>query len=159
MKQRIIRAGIYRKGGMRGFQIFRAVLTISAIGIGCMVTPFTNLGWEFAAGFAAFGGAAGYIAPSFWLDQQLRRRQMRLRRALPDALDLVTVCLQGGLSLPAALSRVARELGPAHPMLATDLSIVEREIQMGRNTGGALFQMAQRFNLEELRGLSSVVGA
>jgi tight adherence protein C len=158
MQQRIIRAGIYRKGGMRTFRLVRIALTVSMSFLGCLVVPCTSWPWIFVVYIGAFAGVAGYLAPSFWLDKQLRGRQIRMRRALPDALDLITVCLQGGLSLPAALSRVARELGPAHPMLATDLSIVEREIQMGRTTGDAMFQMAQRFNLEELRSLSSVIG-
>lgn len=157
LQQRIVRAGIYRKGGMRTFHLVRTLLTLSLLFSGVLVYLLTTLPWELAIGAGACGGVAGYLAPSFWLDHRLRKRQIQTRRALPDALDLITVCLQGGLSLPASLSRVARELGPAHPMLATELSIVERETQMGRDTGGAMFQMAQRFNLEELRSLSSVI--
>ena len=158
MRQRIVRAGIYRKGGMRTFHLVRALLTVTMLACGCLVVFIAQLPWELSMGAGAFGGVAGYLAPSFWLDHRLRKRQVLMRRALPDALDLITVCLQGGLSLAASLSRVARELGPAHPMLATELSIVERETQMGRNTGSAMFEMAQRFDLEELRSLSSVIG-
>ena len=155
---RIVRAGIYRKGGIRTFQISRIVITVTAFLAGFLIIPFTNLPWVFGALAGAFTGLAGYLAPSFWLDSKLKKRQTTMRRALPDALDLITVCLQGGLSLPAALSRVARELAPAHPLLATELAIVEREIQMGRSTGNAMLQFASRFDLEELRSLSSVIG-
>jgi len=157
MHKRIIRAGIYRKGGIRRFHIVRGLLALSMLLGGCLVVPITRLPWEFAIGTGAFAAVAGYLLPSFWLDYRLAKRQTQMRRALPDALDLITVCLQGGLSLPASLARVANELGPAHPMLATELSIVQRETQMGRDTGGAMFEMAQRFNLEELRSLSSVI--
>ena len=61
------------------------------------------------------------------------------------------------MSVPASLSRVAAELATAHPMLAQELQIVEREIQMGRSPGEAMRQFAQRFDLEELRSLSSVI--
>lgn len=158
MQQRIIRAGIYRKGGMRAFHFNRIVIVVMCLLSGCVIVPFTTLPWIFALYIGAVASAFGWIAPSFWLDRRLRKRQITMRRALPDALDLITVCLQGGLSLPASLSRVARELGPAHPMLATELAIVEREIQMGRTTGNAMLQMAQRFDMEELRSLSSVIG-
>lgn len=158
MQLRIVRAGIYRKGGIRTFQISRIAITVVAFLTGLLMAPFTGLPWVFGALIGLFTGLAGYLAPSFWLDNKLRKRQTMMRRALPDALDLITVCLQGGLSLPAALSRVARELAPAHPLLATELSIVEREIQMGRSTGNAMFQFASRFDLEELRSLSSVIG-
>jgi tight adherence protein C len=158
MQQRIVRAGIYHKGGMRSFHLFRIGLVIACLFSGCLIIPFTKLPWVFAVYIGAFAALFGYLVPSFWLDYKLRKRQTTMRRALPDALDLVVVCLQGGLSLPASLSRVARELGPAHPMLATELAILDREIQMGRNTGGAMLQFAQRFDLEELRSLSSVIG-
>lgn len=158
LEQRVVRAGIYRRGAIRAFITFRVVLTLGLVALGSFAAPLASLPTEYALYLGAGAGLAGWLIPSFWLDQQLQSRQTKMRRALPDALDLITVCIQGGLSLPGALSRVARELGPAHPMLATELSIVEREIQMGQSTGDAMFQFAQRFNLEELRSLSSIVG-
>ena len=104
------------------------------------------------------GVIVGFMGPKFILGFLAKKRMEKIFLGLPDALDLITVCMQGGLSLPAALARVSRELGTAHPMLATELAIVEREVQMGRSTGDAMRQFAQRFNLEELRSLSSVVG-
>ena len=156
--QRIIQAGIYSKQGMRSFHGTRVVLTLVALTTGPIVALPIGLPVEIGVLISGLAGLAAYLAPSFWLDYRLRGRQTKMRRALPDALDLVTVCMQGGLSLPAALARVSRELGTAHPMLATELAIVEREVQMGRSTGDAMRQFAQRFNLEELRSLSSVVG-
>jgi len=72
-------------------------------------------------------------------------------------LDIVAVCLEGGLSLSAALARVGRELAHVHPMLANELSIVDREVQMGRTVGDAMRRFADRFDLEELRSLASVI--
>jgi tight adherence protein C len=102
-------------------------------------------------------GLIGAIAPSFWLDARKRGRQTSLRRALPDALDVVVVCVEAGLSVPAALSRVVKELRSAHPLLAAEMTIIEREIQMGRTTGEAFKRFAARFDLEELRSLASIL--
>jgi tight adherence protein C len=102
-------------------------------------------------------GIAGVLAPGFVLDYRKSRRQTMIRRALPDALDVIIVCLEAGLSLPAAIVRVAKELGTAHPMLAAEMTIVHREIQLGVSTGAALRNLADRFDLEELRSLSAVV--
>jgi tight adherence protein C len=99
----------------------------------------------------------GTIVPSFWLDSLLRRRQATLRRALPDALDVIIICLEGGLGLAAAFARVSSELRTVHPLLAAEMIIVQREIQMGRSTGEALKQLALRFDLEELRSIAAVV--
>src|SRR5207247_8393608 len=64
---------------------------------------------------------------------------------------------EGGLSLPAALQRVASELQAAHPLLAGELAIVQRQVQLGQSTGEALRQFANRADLEEIRGLASVI--
>jgi len=105
----------------------------------------------------ALGGVVGMIGPSFWLDRRKSERQLAFRRALPDAMDVLVICLEGGLSLPAAFKRVANELRGAHPSLAAELLIVEREIQLGRSTGEAMRQFGERADLEEVRSLASVI--
>ena len=80
-----------------------------------------------------------------------------MRRALPDALDVIVVCLEGGLTLPASFSSVAKELAEAHPTLALELKIVEREVQMGMTLADSIRNFAARFDLEELRSLAAVV--
>jgi tight adherence protein C len=72
-------------------------------------------------------------------------------------MDVLVICLEGGLSLPGAVLRVANELGTAHPDLAMELIIVQREVQMGRTTGDALRQFAERCDLEEIRNLAAVI--
>jgi tight adherence protein C len=84
-------------------------------------------------------------------------RQTAFRRALPDAMDVMVICLEGGLSLPGAMKRVAGELRTAHPILAAELAIVEREIELGMSAGEALQHFAGRADLEEIRGLASVI--
>lgn len=158
LKQRIIRAGIYNKQGVHTFHVVRTCLCVVLFCVPTLIGLSPLYPLEVGILIGALAGLAGYILPSFWLDHRLRGRQTKMRRALPDALDLITVCMQGGLSLPGALARVSTELGMAHPMLATELAIVEREIQMGRATGESMRQFANRFHLEELRSLASVVG-
>jgi tight adherence protein C len=102
-------------------------------------------------------GILGMIGPSFWLDSRKGERQSNFRRALPDALDILIICLEGGLSLQASIRRIATELRTAHPLLAAELAIVEREIQLGRSAGEALHQMGLRTDLEEVRTLASVI--
>src|SRR5205823_215033 len=102
-------------------------------------------------------GIVGMIGPSFWLDQAKRKRQSMFRRALPDALDVLVICLEGGLSLPAGLKRISSELHTAHPALAAELAIVQREVQLGRTSGEAIRKMGERCDLEEVRSLASVI--
>lgn len=102
-------------------------------------------------------GGFGLIAPSFWLDARKAGRQATLRRAVPDALDVLVICLEGGASLPAALARVTAELREAHPPLAAELRIVVREMQLGRRAGDALREFGKRTDLEEVRSLATVI--
>jgi tight adherence protein C len=103
------------------------------------------------------GGVLGMIAPSFWLDHRKAERQSQIRRALPDALDMIVICLDGGMSLPAALQRVAKELRLVHPLLAEELALVQRSGEMGQPLPEALRRCATRFDLEEMSLLSRIV--
>jgi tight adherence protein C len=154
---RLIQAGLYKRGSLPSYIVTRTLFIIApmAIGFGTHVLGLLTLSQGLVAGVAA--GLAGTIAPGFWLDYHRKKRQTNIRRALPDALDIIVVCVEGGLSLPAAFAKVSSELQTAHPMLASEMLIVQREIQMGRSTGEALKNFANRFDLEELRGLASVV--
>ena len=97
------------------------------------------------------------VGPSFWLDRAKARRSAILRRALPDALDLMVICLEGGLTLQSALHRIAEELSTAHPALADEFLIVQREVQLGLRDSEAMKHMADRTDLSELRTLVTVI--
>ena len=142
---RLIQAGLYKRGSLPAYIVTRALSIIAptAIGFGAHVLGMLTLTQGLVAGVAA--GLAGTIAPSFWLDHQRKKRQTNIRRAMPDALDIIVVCVEGGLSLPAAFAKVSSELQTAHPMLASELLIVQREIQLGHSTGEALKNFADRF--------------
>jgi len=158
MQKRMIQAGLYKRNAIIAFATARVVLVLMMVGLGVLVgTLFQEVEMPIALAIGATCGLAGTIVPSFWLDHVKRNRQTKVRRSLPDALDVLCVCLEGGLSLSGALVRVASELGTAHPLLAMELAIVERETQMGLTTGEAMQQFADRFELEELRSLASVI--
>jgi tight adherence protein C len=137
-----------------GAQILFAVIPIG-IGVGAALMHWVTMLQGCALGLAV--GLLGAILPGFWLDAQKRRRQTKISRALPDALDVIVVCVEAGLSVPAAIARVGSELQAAYPLLAAEMLIVQREIQLGLSTGQALQEFADRFDLAELRGLASVV--
>jgi tight adherence protein C len=157
LQARMLHAGLYGRQAMVLFlgvkmllMITPAVLGVAAALLG--VVPARN-----GILMGAVAGLVGTIAPSFWLDKRKANRQTSFRRALPDALDVLVICLEGGLSLPAAFRRMAGELRAAHPLLALELNIVQREIQMGRSTGDALRRFGERTDLEEIRSLAALI--
>jgi tight adherence protein C len=156
LQTRLIHAGLYRRQamvvflGVKVLLIAPAFLCVAASLIG-VVTLWQGL----IIGLCL--GIGGLIGPSFWLDRMKRKRQSNFRRALPDALDVLVICLEGGLSLAAGLRRVSTELRTAHPALASELAIVQREVQLGLTSGEALKKMSERSDLEEVRSLASVI--
>ncbi len=157
IQDRLALAGFYNPRAAVVFVVLRGGLSLlpAAAGFAAgqmgLVSPWAGV----VLGLIA--GVAGTLAPSFWLDHLKRSRQTQIRRALPDALDVLVVCLQGGVSLAGSFARVARELANAHPMLAVEFQIVQRQTQMGRSTGEAMREFANRFDLEELRSMASVI--
>ena len=157
LQTRLIHAGLYRRQAMVVFLGVKALLMITPtfLGVAASLIGVVTL-WQ----GLVIGGClviVGLIGPSFWLDRMKSKRQSNFRRALPDALDVLVICLEGGLSLAAGLRRVSTELRTAHPALASELAIVQREVQLGLTSGEALKKMGERSDLEEVRSLASVI--
>jgi tight adherence protein C len=106
---------------------------------------------------AAGAGCAGMMLPAFWLRWRVGRRQLRLRTMLPDFLDLTVTCLEAGQSFEAALQRVTDEMREAHPILALELTIVQREMAFGASPHRAIRNFADRSGLEVVRTLATFV--
>ncbi len=156
LQTRLIHAGLYRRQAMVVFLGVKVLLIAPAfLCVAASLMGVVTLWQGLIIGLCL--GIAGLIGPSFWLDRMKRKRQSNFRRALPDALDVLVICLEGGLSLSAGLRRVSTELRTAHPELASELAIVQREVQLGLTSGEALKKMGERSDLEEVRSLASVI--
>lgn len=99
----------------------------------------------------------GLIGPSFFLDFLKGKRQYRLRRELPDAMDLMVVCVEGGMGIQAAVKKIAQELRLVHPDIAMEFTLVHLQTQMGMSVGKAIEGFGQRTDLEEIRQLAHVI--
>lgn len=157
LRRRLIHAGLYKKHTSVYYYTTQAALAVIPILVGFGAYSYGTISLRNALVVGAITGIAGVVFPGLWLDYQKAVRQTMIRKAIPDALDIATICVEAGLSLNAALIRVAKDLRSAYPMLSTELTIVNRQIQMGKSTGEALRSFAERFDLEELRLLASVV--
>ena len=96
-----------------------------------------------------------WILPIAVLERIARFRQERIRHALPDSLDLLVVCVEAGISLDAAILRVARELSLTYPDLASELLVVNRKTNAGISRDEAIRGLWSRTGVEDLRTLSS----
>jgi tight adherence protein C len=99
----------------------------------------------------------GFLAPDFWLGRRISTRQSRIRRGLPDVLDLLVICIEAGLSLDQATARSAAELKAAQPELCDELGIVVLEQRAGRPRSDAWKHMAERADVDCVRVLVSML--
>lgn len=101
-----------------------------------------------------FGATAGFFLPDIWIRNLGERRQIEVRADLPDAIDLLTVCVEAGLGFDSALARVAQTLNGT---AAEEFSRVIQEMQFGRSRVDALRAAAERTEAPELRTFISTI--
>ncbi len=100
---------------------------------------------------------AGYLIPEVWLVWRVHARQRRLRRALPDCLDLLVICVEAGLGLDQAMLKVAQEMRVTHRELSEELQLVNLEIRIGKPRMDALRELARRTGLEDIKSLVAML--
>lgn len=153
----LVQAGFYRSHHTGIFFGLKLVLMVCPVLVGLLLSGAGVMPWNTAILVGAVAGLAGTLAPGFWLRSLKTNRQKKIRRALPDALDVIVICLEGGLSLPAAFARVSDELYAAYPLLAAEMLIIRKQIELGQSTGEAFQDLADRFDVEELRSMAVLI--
>ena len=157
LQERLCQAGVYGRHSLAIFLGAKLLLIVVGIGLGLSVAGLQLLPVGQALLLTAVAGGLGVIAPGMWLDARKKNRQAALRRGLPDALDMLVLCLEGGISLPAAVQRVTAELQTAHRLLGAEMIIVQHEMLLGLSAGAALQRFGRRADLEDVRNLASVL--
>jgi len=132
---------------------------ILALGI-MILLPASLLGFPTATTqLVMYVGAAsaGYFFPMLWLRHAVSQRKEKLQDAFPDALDLMVVCVEAGLGLDAAISRVSSEIRFAHRELADEFHLVSLELRTGLSRVEALKNLSRRIDLEEVSSLVALL--
>lgn len=153
-REKLIQAGYRSETTLRNFYALKAALAVLLPVVAYLGTRWipemTSSTMVFVVAFAAFVGVA---MPEYVLTKLREKRMTRLRKAFPDALDLLVVCVESGLGLAPAIDRVARELDISHGDLAQEFALVNAEISAGVERPTALRNMATRCGLEDIKGL------
>jgi tight adherence protein C len=127
-------------------------LAIAALPLAVVLLPPSR--WPLAA---ASAGAFGFVAPGLFVGMRRRQRRQAIFCALPDALDLMVVCVEAGLGLAATLQRVAHEFRISSPVLAAEFELVVLETQAGKSLTGALRALGERTGVADLQSLVSAL--
>jgi tight adherence protein C len=100
---------------------------------------------------------AGYIVPDFILSTRVTARKEKIQLALPDALDLLVVCVEAGLGLDQGILKTSEELRVTHPDICDELNLVNLELRAGKPRREALKNLADRTGVEDVNGLVSML--
>lgn len=132
-----------------------AMLRLAALVIVPTLSVAIGLGDGFLGTIGALiaGLAVAWVVPAGIVARLIRQRQDRIRKAIPDALDLMLVCVEAGISFDAAVLRVAREMQNLHPDLANELLTVIRKTNAGASREEALRGLYKRTGVDEIRAL------
>ena len=139
-----------------GAKLLSGILALGVV----ILLPARLLGFPTAtAQLVMYVGAAsaGYFLPMLWLRYAINQRKEKLLEAFPDALDLMVVCVEAGLGLDAAISRVSSEIRFAHRELAEEFNLVSLELRTGSSRAEALKNLSRRIDLEEVSSLVALL--
>ncbi|GIV66117.1 MAG: type II secretion system protein [Bellilinea sp.] len=136
-----------------------ALQAICAVIFGGLVVLVFTVGatkWPFGRVilFAFLFGGLGYMFPQLWLSSKISRRQKEIRKAMPDALDLLTICVEAGLGFDAAMSKVSEKW---ESQLSFAFARTIQEIQLGKVRREALRDMAERIGIPEMTSFVAAV--
>lgn len=157
-QQRLQFAGYRSSSAVSTFYVLKLAMTIG-MGLGWLAIAhfLPTISGGRIAFFALLACFLGTLVPSIWLDRKVASRHKLLRDGFPDALDLLTVCVESGLGLTQALQRVADELDVSHPELGSEIAQVTAQMRAGVDREVALRALATRTGLDDVRGLVSLL--
>ncbi len=158
LRRRLIRAGLLNENAVFIYSAIRLASAIFFPAVTVVALIITRRTFDTSAiALLLIAIGFGLYLPSFVLSHLVSRRQRQIVRALPDALDLMVVCVEAGLGLNAALQRVGREMELVEPALAYELMITNREIRAGKPRDEALRNLGDRTGIDDLKSLVAML--
>jgi tight adherence protein C len=157
IQQRLAQAGIRSKDIAVTIIFARMVLPILVGGVAALCVYGLDMfpDWSPLKKFGGFAVPllAAYKAPDLFINNKRNKRTNLIRKGIPDALDLLVICAEAGLTVDAAFARVSRELGKAYPDLGEEFALTSIELGFLTERRQALENFSYRVNLESVRGV------
>jgi tight adherence protein C len=152
LQRRLTRAGYRRPSAAVYF-----VLTQVSAAVACFAAAVLILGFNTGMVAGLMLAVVGYLTPNLWLRRATTQREKAIRNALPDGLDLMTVCVEAGSGIDQAITRASKELGLSHPVLADELQLITTEVRAGKPRLEAFKNFASRTGVSDVKSLVSML--
>jgi tight adherence protein C len=157
IRKRLVEAGYRRDSAVGLYMTTRLVLALLLPFLLMLSSPAWDVSELKLIVMLCCSAGVGLVAPSFWLDRARSQRQMSIILGLPDALDLMVVCVEAGLGINASLARVAREFHRSNPILSAEFELVTLETRAGKSSTDSLRALAERTGVSEVASLVAML--
>lgn len=157
LKRLLVRAGYRNPNAARTFYGARVVSTLLPATVVLIMSLRSATSMDRLMLLVGIAGFVGFTAPMRYLQARIRRRQHAIERGLPNALDLMVVCVESGLGLDQTTLQVAKELQTAHPDICEEFAVMNLELRAGKRRVEALHNLAERAGVADLKKLVAVM--
>ena len=133
-------------------------LLMAGLGLGALLFfPLAGVGFLSGVFLALWFAVLGWVGPTFYIGRKVKKRQLIITKALPDALDMLVVCVEAGLGLNQAIVRVSEEIEHVSMLMSEQLALVNLEIRAGTPRDDALRNLGERTGLADVQSLVAML--
>jgi tight adherence protein C len=152
LRRQLVAAGKYDMGAAIYYSAAKLVTPV-VLALAALIPLGFSDGWF----LAVIAAVIGYLLPDFVVGRMVASHAKRIENGLPDALDLLIICIEAGSSLDQSIVKASEELGVTHPALATELRLITTEIRAGKPRLEAFRNFASRTRVEDVRSLVTML--
>ncbi len=158
-RTKLIHAGFRGQNAVEIYWGIKIGMTLAGIGMAALLAMVIvpTLRWEYKFTACAMVVSVFFYTPGLYVDYLVKRRQRAIQNGLPDALDLLVVCVEAGMGLDGAIQRVGQELAVKEPVLSLELKLLTLELRAGKSRREALKNLASRVGLEDVGSLVALL--
>jgi tight adherence protein C len=156
---KFLRAGIRHENALAvhwGVKISLTVILPAAFLL-ARTMVLTSLSHQASMAVTVLCALLGFYLPDIWLHHQAEERRQKILQSLPDAMDLLVICVEAGMGLDSAINKVAQELGIGSPELSGEFHLMNLELRAGKQRTDTLKNLALRTNLDEINSLTTLL--
>jgi len=153
----LVHAGYRQPGAVEIYWGIKAGAGLVGLTLGVLLAMSGRLPGQYKMFVALACVAAGFYLPGLILDLRVKKRQKAIQHALPDALDLLVVCVEAGMGLDAAIYRVCLEMTQKEPILSSEFRLLTLELRAGKSRREALKNLSSRIGLEDMGSLVAML--
>lgn len=157
LQKRLMRAGLRQPSALKILYGIKALLLVMLPTLTFLALIRFNMDASTRLGLVLTSAGLGFFGPNKVVESLIKRRRHQIRKGLPNALDLLVVCVESGLGLDQAMMQVSKELLSAHPEIASELAVVNLEMRHGKRRPDALHDLGERTGVDDLKKLAGVL--